>query len=36
MDRDFRLRSGSPNIGAGKDGAAIGALGVAEELKQPH
>jgi hypothetical protein len=29
-NRDFRLRPGSPAIGAGKDGANIGALGVAE------
>jgi hypothetical protein len=29
-NRDFRLKPGSPNTGAGKDGATIGALGVAE------
>ncbi len=28
---DFRLKPDSPNIGAGKDGATIGALGVAEQ-----
>ena len=27
-DRDFRLKPGSPNIGAGKDGVTIGAFGV--------
>lgn len=27
---DFRLKPGSPNVGAGKDGATIGALGLAE------
>ena len=27
---DFRLKPGSPNVGAGKDGVTIGALGVAE------
>ena len=27
---DFRLKPGSPNIGAGAGGAAIGALGVIE------
>ena len=30
-DRDYRLRPGSPAIGAGEGGAAIGALGVAED-----
>jgi len=29
-DRDFRLRTGSPALGAGEGGANIGALGVAE------
>jgi hypothetical protein len=29
--RDFRLQPGSPNIGAGRDGATIGAMGVAGE-----
>ena len=30
-NRDFRLRPGSPNLGAGEDGMTIGALGAEEE-----
>jgi hypothetical protein len=31
MNRDYRLQPGSPNIGAGKDGATIGALPVIDQ-----